>query len=255
VLWHKSWQETQLRFYIGFILLVLLAGGGALEYPQIVKLLPAVSGADLTSELGRRIKEAAELQRTFRGYVWSQWFRQNLPQLGTLFAILIGSGSPIAHGSRGAALFTLSLPASRTRLVAVRGAVGLVQLIVFAFVPSLVLVVMARGMGEAYSVVDVLIHGLCWFVGVSVFFALAMLLSTMFDDLLRPLLVACAIAVVVGLSSLVFEGVARYGIYALMSGETYFRTGAVPWVGLLAGAALSGAIFYAAVVNISARDF
>lgn len=255
MLWHKSWQETQTRFYVGFILLVLLAGGAALEYPQIVKLLPAVSGADFNSELGRRIKEAAELQRTFRGYVWSQWFGQNLSQLGTLFAILIGSGSPIAHGSRGAALFTLSLPASRTRLVAVRGAVGLLQLIVFAFVPSLVMVVMARGMGEAYDIVDVLLHGLCWFVAVSVFFALAMLLSTMFDDLLRPLLVACAIAVVVGLSSLVFEGLARYGIYALMSGETYFRTGAMPWAGLLASAALSSAIFYAAIVNISARDF
>ena len=66
-------------------------------------------------------------------------------------------------------------------------------------------------------------------------------------------LVACA-------SVLVFAGVAfpdlsRYGIFRLMSGEVYFRGGGLPWLGLLASAALSMAMLSVASRNIARQDF
>ena len=45
------------------------------------------------------------------------------------------------------------------------------------------------------------------------------------------------------------------GLYRVMSGETYFRTGALPWLGLLLSAALSTAMIYGAARNIARRDF
>lgn len=41
----------------------------------------------------------------------------------------------------------------------------------------------------------------------------------------------------------------------VMSAETYFRTGALPWSGLLFSAAVSMALWYGAVVNMARQDF
>jgi len=76
------------------------------------------SGASSASRFAR----AAELTRDYRGYVWLQWFRKELLQLGTLFAVLLGTGGLFSQRS---ALFTLSLPASRRRLLGVRATAGL----------------------------------------------------------------------------------------------------------------------------------
>jgi hypothetical protein len=41
----------------------------------------------------------------------------------------------------------------------------------------------------------------------------------------------------------------------VMSAQAYYRSGEIPWVGLLVGAAVSAALLYGAVVNIERRDF
>jgi hypothetical protein len=40
-----------------------------------------------------------------------------------------------------------------------------------------------------------------------------------------------------------------------MSGEIYFRDGRLPWLGLLASAAASAAMLYAATKSIARQDF
>ena len=77
MLWYKSWLETRWRFLIGLALLLCLAGATVFTYPQVMKLMPMVP-TNVTGPLGERIREAAALARDYRGYVWSQWFRQNL---------------------------------------------------------------------------------------------------------------------------------------------------------------------------------
>ena len=116
MLWYKSWLETRWRFVIGLVLLVLSACGTVLTYPQVVKLLPLAPQVDLGGEIGRRVAEAMQLARDYHGYVWSQWFRQNMPQQCALFAVLLGTGGLLAQTSGGGGLFTLSLPISRSRL-------------------------------------------------------------------------------------------------------------------------------------------
>ena len=48
---------------------------------------------------------------------------------------------------------------------------------------------------------------------------------------------------------------ATYSVFGVMSGETYFRGGGLPWLGLAASAAASAAMLYGAVLNIARRDF
>jgi hypothetical protein len=92
MLWYKSWLETRWRFAIGLTILILSGAGTVLAYPRVVTLLPLVPSIDVSTEVGRRIKEVADLSRTFRGYIWAQWLRQNMTQMLGLFAALLGTG-------------------------------------------------------------------------------------------------------------------------------------------------------------------
>src|SRR6476620_8603211 len=101
--WYKSWLDTRWRFLIGFAILALSACAVVLGYSRAVRLLALVPNVDIGGELGRRIKENAELMRTCRGYVYAQWFAQNLIQTWTIFAVLLGSGGLVSSsGAEGA---------------------------------------------------------------------------------------------------------------------------------------------------------
>jgi ABC-2 type transport system permease protein len=253
MLWYKSWLETRWRFLIGLAVLICSAGGVVLTWPKVVELMPLAANIDVSGEIGRRIKEATELSREYRGYVWMQWFRQNLTQMGTLFAVLLGAGGLLSSG--GAALFTLSLPVSRRRLLGVRAAAGLAELFVLAMVPSLLIPLLSPAVGKTYPIRDALIHGVCLFIAATAFFSLAILLSTVFSDLWRPLLIALSVAVALAVCEQIFSGLSTYSIFRVMSAEAYFRSGQLPWLGLLASAAAAAAMLYGAADNLERHDF
>ena len=252
MLWYKSWLETRWRFFIGLGLFVLSAGGVVYVYPQVMKLIPRLGDLDTSGPLGQRLKSAVELQRDYRGYVWSQWMRQSLTQMATFFAIILGSGGPYAQRSE---LFTLSLPVSRQRLVGIRALAALGELLVIVLASSLVIPLFSPSVGQTYSVGAALVHALCAFIASAVFLSLATLLSTSFSDIWRPLLIACAVAMVLWFVELVASDLAPYSIFRVMSGEQFFRLGQVPWAGLIAAASLSMLMLYGAVKNIERRDF
>ncbi len=255
MLWYKSWLETRWRFLIGLALLIFSTAATVLAYPELIKLLPLVPKLDLSGEIGRKVAESMELARDYRGYVWSQWFLKNMPQMWALFAVLLGTGGLLSQASGGGALFTLSLPASRNRLLGVRAATGLAELLVLAFVPSLLLPVLSPAIGQTYGLGDALIHSACLFIAGTVFFSLAFLLCTVFSGVWRPMLIVLCVATVLALLGQVFRDLSHYSLFRVMSAETYFRGGGLPWQGLLASAAASAAMLYGATINIARRDF
>jgi hypothetical protein len=229
MLWYKSWLETRWRFLIGLVLLLCSAAATVFTYPEIVKLLPSAP-PNAGGILGEKIRQSVELAREYRGYVWSSWFRGNLAQWASVFGVLLGTAGVLSHP--GGALFTLSLPVSRARLLAVRAATGLAELFVIAFIPSMLIPLFSPAIHHTYGVANALIHSACLFVAVAVFFSLAFLLSTVFDDPWRPVLIAIAIAFLLAVIDQLLNRPA-FSIYRVMSGESYFRSGHVPWVGLL----------------------
>jgi len=256
MLWYKAWLETRWRFLIGLFLLVGSAAMIVLAYTRVIRmLLPLVPDVTPDTQIGRELKEAAELLRSYRGYIWSQWFSQNMPQTWSIFAVMLGTGGLVAQTSRGGALYTLSMPVSRTRLLGVRAATGLSELFVLAIVPSLVLPIVSPAVGQTYGIGDALVHGVCLFVRGSTLFSLAFLLSTVFADLWRPAIIAfCALAVV-GFFERIFHDALPSSLFHIMSAERYFRGQGVPWPGLIFSALVSAALVYGAVANIERRDF
>ena len=256
MLWYKSWLNTRRRFLIGLGLLTVTACGVVLAYPKVQTLIPLAETFDTSGALGREIREGADLVRDYRGYIWSQLFQQNLRQLGTLFAVLLGAGSLFSQSSGNGALFTLSLPVSRRHVLRARAATGLAELLALTFVPSLLIALVSPAIGQTYSVGDALVHATCLFISAAAFFSLTVLLSTEFTDLWPPLLIPICVAFAVGLFELAFHDVlTSHDLFPVVSGELYFRTGRLPWLGLLVRAGLSVAMLYGAAVNIVRKDF
>lgn len=257
MLWHKAWVETRWRFISGILILTMLAAGGVYGYVATRALLPTVNVTDQSpaaeaAGIANAIREAIELQKSFRGFIWSQTIRQNLTQLGVFFAILLGCGGLVSETARGSALFTLSLPVTRRRLVGARAGTGLAQWFAIAMIAPLSIAILAPSIGERFSVVDALSHGLCLFVVGAAFFSLASFLSTIFADTWRPLLIAIGIACLLAFASFL---VPQLAIFSVMNGESYFRTGTLPWAGLFTSAVIATALLYSAAETLERRDF
>jgi hypothetical protein len=249
--WQKAWRDTRWRFFTGLVLLLVLACGTIVDYRTLQQLGPRLNiSFDVSTTIGRTLQEAVETQRDYRGFVWWQWFRQNLQQLWTLFAILIGAGGLLARSTGDGALFALTLPASRRQLLGGRLAVGLAELAVLALVPSLLIPLMSPAIGEHYSVLDVLVHGICLTVAGSAFFVLTVLLSTLFRDLWRPMLVAGSLSLIAAL----VEFSSGVGPFHVMNAASYFRSGQPPWTALLTMALVAGALAYAADRSYQRQD-
>jgi ABC-type transport system involved in multi-copper enzyme maturation permease subunit len=255
MLWHKAWLETRWRFIAGLLLLTVLSGAKVYEYVVTQRMMPmaesALAGA-VDSPLGNAIREAIEVQREFRGFIWYTAFRDNLTQFGVLFAVLLGCGGLLAEGKKGSALFTLSLPVTRRRLLGVRTAAGLAQCFVLAMVPPLAIPLLAPAVGQHFSIVDALAHGLCLFFVAALFYSLAAFLSTIFGDFWRPMLIAFFVVCVAAIAQFVAP---QFGLFSLMSGETYFRSGSLPWTGFVTTAVLASALLYSAAETLERRDF
>jgi hypothetical protein len=258
MLWQKAWLETRGRFLGGLALVAIVGFGIIYDFRATERLLPLVrnidpSAIDTSGPIGAAIKESLQAQQTFRGFVWFQWYRQNLTYLVVVFAALLGSGGLLVK-SGGAMLFTLSLPVSRNRLISARAFVGLGELLALAIVPSLVLPLLAPSVGQSYRLVDVLVHGTCMFIVGSVFFSLAALLSNDYADVWRPVLIVCVVAACLGMLEYL-PAISPYGMFRVMNGETYYRQSGLPWIGLVLNAAIAATLLRTAAVNLARKDF
>ena len=257
MLWHKAWLETRWRFICAVVILTLLSGSNVYEYLAVQSLLPQlneqwegrIAGAGVFEAA---LREAFEAQKTFRGFIWYQTFSQNLSQMGVFFAILLGCGGLLSESSKGSAMFTLALPVTRRQLLGARAGAGLAQLFAMSMVPSLIIPLLAVSIGQRFSPVDALVHGVCLFVVAAVFFSLASFLSTLFGDIWRPLLIGVGIACAIAIASV---AVPQLRIFSVMSGETYFKTGSLPWAGLMTSAVIATALLYSAAETLERRDF
>jgi ABC-type transport system involved in multi-copper enzyme maturation permease subunit len=257
MLWHKTWLETRWRFISALLILTMVAGSNVFDWVAAQRLLPRLNVTTTepvaeASGLAGALREAIDVQKTFRGFIWYQAFRQTMSQLGVFFAVLLGCGGLLSESSRGSVLFTLSLPVTRKQLLWARFGTGLAQLLAISMVPPLAISILSTSIGQRFTLTDAFAHGLCIFAVATVFFSLASFLSTLFGDIWRPLLIAIGIACAVAMVSFVIPQLA---IFSVMNGESYFRNGTLPWVGFLTSAALATALLYSAVETLERRDF
>jgi hypothetical protein len=261
MVWAKAWHDTRWQFATFFAVLLALTCFHVFEWPRAQALLrslePSLAGgvhppAAIGETVRNAIAEAIAAEQTFRGYVWYQLFDQNFATCIVLFAALLGSGSALSRSGRGL-LFSLALPVARGRWLETRAAIGVAQVLALAFVPSLLISLLAPVVGESYSVTDALVHGALLFVLGSVFLAVAMLASAIVDDFGRAIVITAVAAFGIGYAELLLPR--GHGLFHALTGGAYFRAGALPWPELVLGVALTGALIYGAVAHLARRDF
>lgn len=251
MLWYQAWLETRWRALIGLAVLLCTSAFLVMMYPRVARLIAEFPATQLRSEIGGRVQAELALERDFQGYVWSKGFRQDLAQLTTFFAALLGTGGLLPRNS---SLFLLSLPVSRRRWIGVRSATGLAELFLLTIASALAIPVLAPLVGNSYATGRALVYGLCLFVGGSVFLGAATLLSAVYRDMWRPLLITLGAAILAALLEQLICGL-HWGLFDVMSGGAFFRSAQIPWIGLLAAAGLSLSLLAGATAMLERREF
>ena len=182
----------------------LIIGGGVTlaaavlltaAYGWLTSLLPITNAAQLP-EAAR--DELALMMSSFDYYVWTQWFADTARQVLGLIAAILGAGLIAGEVSKGTIFFLLSKPVGRERVLLTKYAVSGAILLAVALLGSAGLVVTAAVMGRPQPLVGVLLSTLLLWLGTMFVLGLALLFSVLFDDVLRPAVLAIVVTVLLG---------------------------------------------------------
>ena len=255
MLWRKSWLETRL--------LVLVFTGTALLFVVLSPLgtqwvSSLQEGAPTWSEDSRRL---LPLLGSYQGNVWLYWFKLAFPVIWSLYAVaqgmmLVVASCPwMAGGSGAAGLFTFSLPVSRRRVLLTHAALVGVELLLLALAPSLMFPIVSHLTGGDVSFGSTVVYALLLSLGGMVFPALSFLLMVVSNNQWKVVWIGNPVVFIFFFPIRLFEEYPWWNVFHVMSGETYFRYGKIPWFGLLASLAVSALMMIVAVRIYERRDF
>jgi hypothetical protein len=124
-----------------------------------------------------------------------------------------------------------------------------------ALVPSLMFPIALRLIGADVSFVSTVVHALLLTLGGMVFISLTFLLTVVFNSQIKAMAIGIAIVTALRFPFRPLEESPWWNVYHVMSGETYFLYGKIPWLGLLASLALSALMMLTAVRIYERRDY
>ena len=260
MLWQKSWWETRwgLLLLMGTVLLFVFwrqpwAHAELSEWTSSLQ-----ERSPRWSEDSRRL---LPLLSSYYGYVWSHWFKSILLIMWPVYAVTLGAtlvaaSCPWMEGSLGAAgLFTYSLPVSRRRVLFTHAVLVAVEMTLIAFMPSLIFSITSYFAGGRLPFGSAMVHAMLLSLGGLVFISLTILLTAVFNSQLKVMAIGTVITFALFFPLRQVEEFPWWNIYHVMSGETYFRYGKIPWPGLLASLGASALMMLIAVRICERRDF
>lgn len=261
MLWYKAWLETRFRFLVGAALMTVGSAFFVLGNPFIL-----ATWREWEQLHPHEAEQAWILRATvdYPYFIWHFVFRIMLQQLWVLCAVLIGFGGLSRESAQGAAGFTLSLPASRLRLVSVSAAVGCVEIAMLGFIPALVIPALSIFIEKPYPIFEGIFHALLMVLGGVVFFSLGIFLSSLIQSEHTPALIGVAF---VALFYFILTPYADDGApeplwlklidaSRVMAGEPYLTPSATgPLRGVGMSLLMASGLFYLSVKVTERRDY
>jgi hypothetical protein len=238
MLWYKAWLETRSRFLVMFIGVTVLFS---------VLVWHREIGAESWSGIGY-YNDVLHSSQGMLALIW-------VPVICMLMM-----GGLLRENASGAASFTLTLPVSRNRLMGVRIGMGVLQALALGVFPSCCMYAVAHFTGKAYSPSQLAFHLLLLISGGSVFFGIAVLISSLIEGEYTAPAVALGIAIVM-LMGLGEQELKPFNPAEFMMGSAYLDrhsnllVGGFPWSIACIWLALSVALLVAATKFIARRDF
>jgi len=238
MLWIKAWRETRTRFLLVAAILAAMCAW-AVFFPQ-------------TEIDGRHID--------FHTSVYQFVYYGKAKGVFGILVIFMGTGGLLRERSLRTAAFTLSLPVSRLRLVAVPATAGLCELAAAALLPAVLVPILSTLAGETYPVTEALQFSILWFGFGSIIFAVAFFFSVVAaGEFVAP----AATYLILMLQGYVAPAIGIEFLLKAMSGlDTVYRgasgnvvaTG-LPWISLAAYSGLALILFAVSGFITQRRDF
>ena len=166
MLWYKAWRESQVRFLISVLVLIGICA--------VVVLLQQSFRAQLHTR--------ETVLNTYAGYIYLRIYEGFARGTFLLLALVLGLGGLQRERAHGTAGFTLALPVSRIRLMAVRAAVGVLQVAALSLLPLMLVPGLSWFVGQSYPWRQSLEFSLLWVVVGTAVFAAAFLGSAIFAN-------------------------------------------------------------------------
>ena len=233
MLWYKAWRETQIK-----LLLSLGFTGCFLAFFYLTRNAVPPSGAKPIA--GFALSAASFVVVV---YTW-------LAGAG----IATQASFQATKGLHGSTLFTLSLPVSRFRLLAVRASLGWLEMagVIGTYCWGMWLVVpVLRG---SVTAIEVLQHVVALVACASSFYFLSVLMATFLDDVTRMWSGMIVFGAAWGLSNLTSLP-ASVDIIRAMIGGSPLVTHTMPWAAMGFSLALATTIFLVALKVVQRREY
>jgi ABC-type transport system involved in multi-copper enzyme maturation permease subunit len=238
MLWYKAWLETRARFLISVFGMAALCSYSV--YHGDSEALP-YTGAHYY-------------------YIVLHWGHTSLATMWVAAVNLLMMGGLVREKAVGAAAFTLALPVSRTRLLAVRIAAGFLQAMVLLIVPCAAMFLVGSIAGKTHSISQAGYHALLLATGGMLFFGIALLCSSLVEGEYTAPIVSFG---VVMLLAVAFngQGLKGYGPWDFITGSAYWDRstaqliGPVPWLTAAVYVGLAGVLALVSVKVIQRREF
>jgi hypothetical protein len=233
MLWYKGWLETRLRllFILGMTAFSLyVQPGRSTATPRDRAVLFAVIGMTnaITILLGSSMLAGA-------GIVTQPSFQA-------------------AKGLHGSTLFTLSLPVSRLRLLAVRAAIGWLESAAVIAILSCGIWLKSPLLRSAATPVDMLQNAATLIVCTSALYCFSVLLATFLDDQWRTWGTLIAALAFWWLSHKAWMP-ASIDIVRAIGKDSPIMTHAIPWTPMAFSLALATIFFVAALKIVQSREY
>jgi ABC-2 type transport system permease protein len=238
MLWYKAWLETRARFLLAVLGTSALCGfviyhgdGEAMPY----------SG---------------------QGYYYYV-LHAGLTLLCTMWLVgvtLLAMGGLLREKAFGTAPFTLALPVSRGRLVAVRITMAVCQAAALAIVPWSAMFTVAVVTGKVRALDQPFYYLLLLLAGGSIFFAVALLVSSLVEGEYTAPVVSFGLTL--AMSVLLADGPLRWlNPYAFINGVEYYdrhsglMSAPIPWAHAAANLLVAAVLIAASIEAIRRREF
>jgi ABC-2 type transport system permease protein len=236
VLWYKAWLETRSRFLTCLATLTLFSGIFVHHAQGLVR-------PEWKSDFNRLLF----VNQQFLVIMW------------VLSVVLLGMGGIVREKAIGTSSLTLALPVSRGRLLGVRIGMGAVEAIVLGLVPWIAVFFVSSFARKPISITQVASYVLLLVGGGLVYFALAVLVSSVVSgEYTAP---ALAFGIVL-LAAMLFDAWLRqFNVWRLVTGDfsidrnTYLLSGHLPWLGLFSSLSIAALMLLASTLVVQRREF
>jgi hypothetical protein len=229
MLWLKGWQETRVRVFVGFALTAVLFFQFHFAAINTATSIPPIAGFNA---------------------LFIAWIAVMLAGSG----IATQAAFNASKGLDGSTLFTLSLPVSRLRLLAVRAALGWLEMAAFTTVLCAASWSAFPGLRAESTPRAALVNAAALIVCASSLYAIAVLMATFLDDLWRmwfSMLAYAALFLIFRLTSVP----ARLNIFRAMTDQSPLVTHKIPWTAMGLSLAASAVLFLAALKIVRRREY